>query len=134
MIREAVGVAWAGRCVTVSRAVRLFALHPRLYADCHHLVALGLSELLLHRNASVPWLLLVPRVEQTELCDLTHAQRAALDAEIDAACALLRHEFSVTKLNVAAIGNLVPQLHVHVVGRREGDACWPDPVWGHLRV
>jgi diadenosine tetraphosphate (Ap4A) HIT family hydrolase len=111
-----------------------FALHPRLAADSHHLTSLALSELLLHRNAVLPWLILVPRVEHGELCDLERAQRAALDVEIDAACALLRREFPVSRLNVAAIGNVVPQLHVHVVGRHEGDACWPQPVWGHLSV
>lgn len=111
-----------------------FELHPRLAADCHRLASLALSELLLHRNAAVPWLILVPRVAVTELCDLEPAQRSALDAEIDACCRLLRERFpAVTKLNVAAIGNLVPQLHVHVIGRHPADPCWPDPVWGHLR-
>ena len=89
--------------------------------------------LLLHRNAAVPWFILVPRVDVHKLCDLAPDARMALDAEIDAVCALLRAEFPVTKLNIAALGNQVPQMHVHVIGRHPGDSCWPYPVWGHLR-
>jgi len=111
-----------------------FEIHPQLLADCHRLRELSLSTLLLNRNAAVPWFILVPHVEQTELCDLAPRDRAALDTEIDAVCALLRREFpEVTKLNVAALGNQVPQLHVHVIGRHAGDPCWPKPVWGSLQ-
>jgi diadenosine tetraphosphate (Ap4A) HIT family hydrolase len=109
-----------------------FSLHTRLATDCHTLGRMRLSQVLLHRNAMVPWLILVPEVEVTELCDLTLPQRSTLDAEIDCLCVYLRSRFPVTKLNVAAIGNLVPQLHVHVIGRHEGDPCWPGVVWGNL--
>jgi len=111
-----------------------FEIHPQLLADCHRLGELSLSTLLLNRNAAVPWFILVPHAAQTELCDLAPRDRAALDTEIDAVCALLRREFpAVTKLNVAALGNQVAQLHVHVIGRHAGDPCWPKPVWGNLR-
>lgn len=109
-----------------------FSLHCALAADCHVLGRLELSQVLLHRNASVPWLILVPEVEVRELCDLSVIDRTALDAEIDALSTCLREGFPVTKLNVAAIGNRVPQLHVHVIGRHESDPCWPDVVWGNL--
>jgi diadenosine tetraphosphate (Ap4A) HIT family hydrolase len=110
-----------------------FRIHPRLAADCHRLGRLALSDVLLHRDAALPWLILVPRVDAIELCDLTPGDRSALEAEIDGACALIRKAFpATTKLNVAAIGNLVPQLHVHVIGRHPGDACWPGVVWGKL--
>ncbi len=117
------------------RAMTSFRIHPRLQADSHALGRLDLSHVLLHRNAAVPWFILVPEVDVIELCDLTRDQRAHLDAEIDTVSRLLRERFTeVTKLNVAAIGNLVPQLHVHVIGRYPNDPCWPQPVWGHLQV
>ena len=109
-----------------------FRLHTTLAGDCHVLASWGLSEVLLNRNALLPWFILVPRVTVIELCDLEVGQRRRLDAEIDAVCALLRDRFPVTKLNVAAIGNLVPQLHVHVIGRHPDDPCWPGVVWGNL--
>ena len=112
--------------------VSSFSLHPRLAADSHTLGSMSLSRVLLHRNALVPWLILVPEVDVIELCDLTPRMRTTLDAEIDRVSIYLRAHFPVTKLNVAAIGNVVPQLHVHVIGRHEGDPCWPGVVWGNL--
>lgn len=111
-----------------------FALHPQLAADCHRVGRLGLSQVLLHRNAAVPWLILVPEVRAgvTELHQLDADQRRALDAEIDMLSRYLKQAHGVRKINVAAIGNLVPQLHVHVVGRHPGDPCWPGVVWGNL--
>jgi diadenosine tetraphosphate (Ap4A) HIT family hydrolase len=111
-----------------------FELHPRLRADCHRVGRLTLSEVLLHRNAAVPWFILVPRVRVTELCDLEPDERRCLQVETDRLSRLVRARFEITKLNVAAIGNLVAQLHVHVVGRRPGDPCWPNPVWGFLEI
>ena len=110
-----------------------FSLHPQLAADCRPLASLPLSELLLHRNAAVPWFILVPRVNETELCDLAAPDRVQLQRETDAVARFVRERFDVSKLNVAAIGNLVPQLHVHVVGRHTEDPCWPNPVWGYLK-
>lgn len=111
----------------------VFQIHSRLEADCHRLGRLALSHVLLHRDAALPWLILVPEVAVIELCDLAPHERTRLDTEIDHVCALIRSEFPhTTKLNVAAIGNLVPQLHVHVIGRHPGDPCWPGVVWGNL--
>lgn len=109
-----------------------FELHPRLGADCHRLGRIGHCELLLNRNAAVPWFILVPHTGVLELFDLDPPLRAELEAAGDALARWLKRRFGCDKVNVAAIGNLVPQLHVHIVGRRAGDACWPLPVWGHL--
>lgn len=108
-----------------------FQLHPRLAADCTVLGEMHVSRLLLMRDRRFPWCILVPRVpELTELHQLDAALRPGLFDEIDAVSQALLARPSITKINVGALGNLVPQLHVHVVGRRAGDAAWPGPVWG----
>ena len=110
-----------------------YELHPQLAADTHPVVAFALCELRLMDDANYPWLVLVPRVaEARELIDLDAAQRHALTDEIDRAARLLRDAFRPHKLNVAALGNLVPQLHVHVIARDENDPAWPAPVWGRV--
>jgi diadenosine tetraphosphate (Ap4A) HIT family hydrolase len=109
-------------------------VHPRLLEDCHVLGQLELCRVLLHRNASVPWFILVPDVAAglTELHELDAGTRQRLDAELDLVARFAKQRFDAAKLNVAAIGNIVPQLHVHVVGRRPDDPCWPGVVWGRL--
>jgi diadenosine tetraphosphate (Ap4A) HIT family hydrolase len=110
-----------------------YELHPQLAADTHPLAALELCELRLMDDANYPWLVLVPRVaDARELIDLDATQRHALTEEIDRAARLLRDAFRPHKLNVAALGNLVPQLHVHVIAREENDPAWPAPVWGRV--
>jgi diadenosine tetraphosphate (Ap4A) HIT family hydrolase len=110
-----------------------YELHPQLAADTHPLATLELCELRLLDDANYPWLILVPRVaEARELIDLDAAQRHLLTEEIDRAARLLRDGFRPHKLNVAALGNLVPQLHVHVIAREENDPAWPAPVWGRV--
>lgn len=109
-----------------------FTLDPRLAADSVFIADGPLSQLRLMDDARFPWLLLVPRVPgATEWIDLDGASQRLLLAEINQAGALLRQHFApIDKLNIGALGNIVRQLHVHVVGRREGDAAWPGPVWG----
>lgn len=107
-------------------------LHPVLARDTHVLGTFPCCEVLLHRNACVPWLILVPPTEQQEFLDLPEPLRRTVTAEAAQAAAFVRAQFAVTKINFAAIGNVVPQLHLHVVGRHEDDTCWPQPVWGHL--
>lgn len=111
-----------------------FQIHPRLLDDCHRLGRYALSQVLLHRNASLPWFILVPEVDHAvlELHELEAAQRRTLDEELDAVSRFLKSHLDAHKINVAAIGNVVPQLHVHVIGRSPGDACWPGVVWGNL--
>mgnify|MGYP005756135171 FL=1 len=108
-----------------------FEPDPRLAGDSV-LVADGpLSQLRLMDDARFPWLVLVPRVPGAEeWIDLAGDQQRLLLAEVNLAGRLLRGLAPVHKLNIGALGNLVRQLHVHVVARREGDAAWPGPVWG----
>ena len=107
-------------------------VHPQLLADCHVIAAMPAGLLLLHRNAALPWFILVPDTTETELLFVATDQRNAIMADAERVARYLRAEFDSTKVNVAALGNQVPQLHLHVVGRRVGDACWPKPVWGNL--
>ena len=106
-------------------------LHPQLADDTAPVIELPLCEVRLMDDANHPWLVLVPRVADiVELIELDPAQRAQLTTEIDAACHALKALFKPDKLNVAALGNLVPQLHVHVIARYKTDIAWPRPVWG----
>lgn len=106
-------------------------LHPQLAEDTHPIAAFELSELRLMDDANHPWLILVPRLEgATEWIDLDVRQQATLSHEISIASRVLQREFRPHKLNVAALGNLVPQLHIHVIARFEHDIAWPRPVWG----
>lgn len=112
-------------------AAPLWSLHPQLDADSVMIADLALSRVLLCRDANYPWLILVPRrAGATEITDLDAADRGRLMIEIDAAARALRQAAPCDKLNVAALGNMVPQLHVHIIARRTGDAAWPRPVWG----
>ncbi|MFP5373998.1 MAG: HIT family protein [Gammaproteobacteria bacterium] len=107
-------------------------LHPQLAEDTVPLAHWPLSELRLMDDANHPWLVLVPRVAgAVELIDLADADLARLTGEIARASHALRAAFAPDKLNVAALGNLVPQLHVHVIARFRDDIAWPRPVWGN---
>jgi diadenosine tetraphosphate (Ap4A) HIT family hydrolase len=113
-----------------------FTLHPALAATSVLVCDLDLSQARLQDDARFPWLVLVPRVpEARELDDLTSRDRAVLIEEIARASGAVRalgeaDGRPVEKINVAALGNVTPQLHVHVLGRRRDDGLWPDPVWG----
>jgi diadenosine tetraphosphate (Ap4A) HIT family hydrolase len=108
-----------------------FAIASRLRADTHPVASLALSDLRLMNDARFPWLILVPRKDGAEeLVDLDPQERAALIEEIAEVSAALRAATACDKLNLGALGNIVRQLHVHVVARFAGDAAWPGPVWG----
>jgi len=109
-----------------------FDIHPRLRADCHALGRYELCHVLLHRNAALPWFILVPETTLADLLDLPAAARDLALSECAAVGSFVKDELGWPKVNFGAIGNLVPQMHLHVVGRRPGDACWPAPVWGNL--
>ena len=108
-----------------------FELDIRLAADSV-LVADGpLSQIRLMNDARFPWVVLVPRVANaSEWIDLDGDQQRLLLAEINQISRHLKQKPNVTKLNIGALGNIVRQLHVHLIGRHEGDAAWPGPVWG----
>jgi diadenosine tetraphosphate (Ap4A) HIT family hydrolase len=109
-----------------------FALDPRLAADTRPVASLSLCDVLLMNDARYPWLILVPRrAGLAEIADLRDDEQAVLWQEVNRAAAALRAAAPCDKLNLGALGNIVRQLHVHVVARVEGDAAWPGPVWGH---
>lgn len=108
-------------------------LDPQLANESHPVTELPLSELRLMDDANYPWLVLVPRIPgAVELLDLSGAQQQALLAEIGRCSRALQALFRPHKLNIAALGNLVPQLHVHMIARRRDDPAWPAPVWGRV--
>lgn len=106
-------------------------LHPRLAQDTLALGDLPLSRVLLSRDANFPWLILVPRrIGAVELIDLPEAEQIEACKEIAQTARALKTATACDKLNIGAIGNMVPQLHIHVVARRRTDAAWPQPPWG----
>lgn len=108
-----------------------FELDTRLAADSVLIADGPLSQIRLMNDDRFPWVVLVPRVPgASEWIDLDGNQQRLLLAEINQISRHLKQKTNVTKLNIGALGNIVPQLHVHLVGRHEGDAAWPGPVWG----
>jgi diadenosine tetraphosphate (Ap4A) HIT family hydrolase len=113
--------------------IEQFALHERLRADTAEVAAWDLSLLLLMNEARWPWLILVPRRPAVrEIEDLSASDRGRLIEEAAAASRLLQALHAPHKVNIAALGNMVPQFHLHVVARTEGDPAWPKPVWGQF--
>jgi diadenosine tetraphosphate (Ap4A) HIT family hydrolase len=108
-----------------------FELDPRIASDMLPIGDLTLSRLLLKNDARYPWLVLVPRRKGlVEIIDLDRPARALLMDEIALASEALRTLPRFDKINVGALGNIIRQLHVHVIARRVGDPAWPGPVWG----
>ncbi len=111
--------------------MKTWHLHPQLADDTVPVIELPLCEVRLMDDANHPWLVLVPRVaDAVELIDLDDARQLQLTREIASTSRALQALFNPHKLNVAALGNLVPQLHVHVIARYTDDIAWPRPVWG----
>ena len=109
-----------------------FKLHPRLIKDTFHIIDLKLSRLLLMNDSNYPWFILVPtRKNITELYELEKKDRLELNSEIDTISKKLSIHFNAKKMNIAALGNTVPQLHIHIIVRKENDAAWPNPVWNN---
>ena len=107
-----------------------FSLDPRLAADCVVLGEMRLSRLLLMNNSLISWFILVPRRTAVELFELESEDQLALLEEINLLSRFVKDHFGSHKLNVATIGNIVRQMHIHVVGRKTTDYCWPNVVWG----
>jgi diadenosine tetraphosphate (Ap4A) HIT family hydrolase len=108
-----------------------WSLHPQLAADTVPIGDLPLSRVLLANDANYPWLILVPRRPRLiELIDLDEAAQVQILSEIAAAARALKAITECDKLNIAALGNQVSQLHVHVIARLHNDEAWPKPVWG----
>lgn len=108
-----------------------FTLHPRLEQDTVPVVDLSLCTVRLMDDSRFPWLVMIPRqADLREIHRLEKRMRTELMDEIALCSAALEREYTADKMNVAALGNMVPQLHVHIIARFEGDAAWPGPVWG----
>ena len=107
-----------------------FTLDERLANDCIILGKLNMCLLLLMNNSLVPWFILVPETTESEIIDLSHSEQEILLKEINLVSRFVRDNFDCKKLNSAAIGNIVSQLHIHIVGRNPADYCWPNVVWG----
>jgi len=108
-------------------------LHPQLAADTASIGDLPLSRVLIVTDANYPWLILAPRrAGAIEIIDLEQGEQATLMQEIARAAHALKAVTRCDKLNIATLGNVVPQLHVHIIARRRDDAAWPAPVWGHV--
>ena len=109
-----------------------FVLDARLGADSLLVANLGLCQLRLMNDSRWPWLILIPqRPDMTEIFELTPLDQTMLAFETDLVAKALKERTGATKINIGALGNIVRQLHVHVIARHEGDANWPGPVWGH---
>lgn len=111
-----------------------FTLNSTLEKDTIALDENDFFTLRLHKNAAVIWLIVVPKTDKTEIYQLSHDLQQKLQAEINYLSAQLKNKQYAEKLNVASIGNIVSQLHVHVIGRFETDPYWPNPVWGQPQV
>ena len=120
----------SARYIVIMDKISNFKLDPKLNSDCFVLGQLKTSHLLLLNNALVPWFILVPDTTATELYELPHTQQLQLLEEINIISNHLKQNFIIEKLNVAAIGNIVSQMHIHIVGRHCDDFCWPNVVWG----
>lgn len=111
----------------------MFTLDSRLQQDSLLLGELPLCSLLLSKDANYPWFILVPRrADVSELFDLDEADQRQLWEESTALAEALKDAFAADKMNVATLGNVVSQLHMHVIVRRRDDAAWPAPVWGKV--
>ncbi len=110
----------------------MFSLHPKLKADTIDLGKLSLCRVLLMNDVRYPWLILVPEIEDvTEIFQLSSTDQITLMDESSKVAHFLYDRFQADKMNVAALGNVVPQLHLHHIVRFKIDASWPAPIWGN---
>ena len=110
----------------------MFQIDPRLAGDTLEVASLTLCQVLLLNDRRYDWLVLVPRRESvTEVLDLSPQDQAQMWREVTLVAQVLRNAHPDCKLNIGALGNVVRQLHLHVLLRQEGDPAWPGPVWGH---
>ena len=109
-----------------------FEIHQQLLRDTHYLGKLPMSHVLLHKNAVLPWFILVPETEIVDLLDLPINLRGITIREAAVISDFIKNTLGYEKINFANIGNVVPQLHLHIIGRTPDDPCWPAPIWGNL--
>jgi len=110
--------------------VEKFLIDKRLISDSSLVTVLNLCQVRLHRNAAYPWVLLIPMQDNvSEIIDLSSTNQQLLLQEICVISKIMQKIYKPKKLNIANLGNMVPQLHVHVIARYENDGAWPNPVW-----
>jgi diadenosine tetraphosphate (Ap4A) HIT family hydrolase len=107
-------------------------IHPQLLADCHALGRFHQCCVLLHRNAALPWFILVPDTDAADILDLPQDQLQQVMLECQGVSRFLKQSLGFSKVNFAGLGNVVPQMHLHIIARSQDDPCWPQPVWGNL--
>ena len=108
-----------------------FKLHPQLEKDTFNIGSLKLCEVLLMNDIRYPWVILVPRIENAvDVTDLDESERAILTEEIHFVASAMKRHFQPERMNIAMLGNVVPQLHCHVIARFTEDFAWAKPVWG----
>ncbi|XUY26754.1 HIT domain-containing protein [Agrobacterium sp. rho-8.1] len=113
-------------------ALETFRLDERLARDSVLITQLGLCQMRLQNDKRWPWIVLVPqRNDKSELFELTPLDQALVTFETNQVASALKQLTGATKINVGALGNIVRQLHVHIIARKDGDECWPGPIWGH---
>lgn len=111
----------------------IFVLHPQLEKDSELITELALCSVRLINDANYPWLILVPRINEIgDVIDLSETQQQMLWQESALVSQALKHLFTPDKLNIAALGNMVPQLHLHHIVRFQHDVSWPKPIWGQV--
>jgi diadenosine tetraphosphate (Ap4A) HIT family hydrolase len=119
----------------LKKEIAMFELHPKLKEDCFVLGDFSLCTLLMMNDHHYPWFILVPKREKIkEAFELTEEEQAQLNKEVIYFSHLVKNSFQAQKMNVATLGNMVPQLHVHVIARFDSDVSWPNPVWGHTQA
>ncbi len=105
-------------------------IDPRLITDSHELFEWQNCRLRLHKNASFPWIIIIPQSDEIEYCDLPNILQLEITQLSKIIGDYFKQEWGSEKINFAAIGNVVQQLHIHVIGRNSKDPLWPDVVWG----
>ena len=118
-------------CKMFSMGIINFQIHPQLIADSQPLLTWQGCHLRLHNNATIPWLIIIPVTQLIEFHDLPAALQLKITHISQVTSSYFKTELGVEKINFAAIGNLVQQLHIHVIGRHHQDPLWPGVVWGH---
>lgn len=108
-----------------------FQIHQQLLTDSHELFSWQNCHLRLHKNATVPWVILIPVTDEIEFCDLSEELQLTITSLSRIIGAYFKQHLGAEKINFAAIGNVVQQLHIHVIGRHHKDPLWPDVVWGN---
>lgn len=121
---------WTTPCVETPEMNTSFTLDQQLRRDCHVLGKFDDSFVLLLNNALYPWFILVPVTSATEFHKVDAQQQLKLLTQINRLSTYIENHFEVSKLNTACIGNIVRQLHIHIIGRHTNDPCWPGVVWG----